>query len=84
MHMKAALLLGPLVVTTLTAQQSAPAPATVPNCPELASALTRLINNDPRQRDWPNLARYREANRALQAPAAGEARVVFMGDSITD
>jgi lysophospholipase L1-like esterase len=37
-----------------------------------------------RLRDWANLARYREANRTLPAPAAGEARVVFMGDSITD
>ena len=35
-------------------------------------------------RDWPDLARYRDANRALAAPAAGESRVVFMGDSITD
>ena len=34
--------------------------------------------------DWPGLARYREANLKLAAPAAGEARVVFMGDSITD
>lgn len=34
--------------------------------------------------DWPNLARYREANAALPAPAAGEARVVFMGNSITE
>jgi lysophospholipase L1-like esterase len=34
--------------------------------------------------DWPNLERYRAANAALPAPAAGEQRVVFMGDSITD
>lgn len=34
--------------------------------------------------DWPNLAAYRAANAALGAPAAGEARVVFMGDSITE
>jgi lysophospholipase L1-like esterase len=34
--------------------------------------------------DWPNLARYQKANAELQAPAADEARVVFMGDSITD
>jgi acyl-CoA thioesterase-1 len=32
--------------------------------------------------DWADLARYREANAALAAPAAGEARVVFMGNSI--
>jgi lysophospholipase L1-like esterase len=38
-----------------------------------------------RQRnDWANLARYRDANAALGAPRAGEARVVFMGNSITD
>jgi lysophospholipase L1-like esterase len=34
--------------------------------------------------DWPNLARYRDANHSLPPAAAGEARVVFMGDSITE
>lgn len=34
--------------------------------------------------DWPNLARYREANVKVVASAEGENRVVFMGDSITD
>jgi acyl-CoA thioesterase-1 len=34
--------------------------------------------------DWPNLARYREANANLAPPAPNEKRVVFMGDSITD
>jgi len=34
--------------------------------------------------DWPNLGRYRDANALLPPPAKGEARVVFMGDSITD
>jgi len=61
-----------------------PAMTDVPSCPELASAMTSLINNDIRRRDWPGLARYREQNRALPAPAAAEPRVVFMGDSITD
>jgi len=37
-----------------------------------------------RLRDWPNLARYRDANAALSDPAPGENRVVFMGISITD
>lgn len=60
------------------------AQAALPDCPELARALTRLMANDARLNDWANLARYREANRVLQAPAAGEARVVLMGDSITD
>ena len=34
--------------------------------------------------DWPNLARYKDENAKLMAPAAGENRVVFMGNSITD
>ena len=34
--------------------------------------------------DWPNLQRYRAANAALGAPAPGERRVVFMGNSITE
>ena len=34
--------------------------------------------------DYGQLARYRDANAALKPPAAGENRVVFFGDSITD
>src|SRR5256885_4071306 len=34
--------------------------------------------------DYGQLARYRDADAALQVPAAGENRVVFFGDSITD
>ena len=61
---------------------AAPVPASA-SCPEMASALTALMRNDTRLRDWANLARYRDANRSLP-PAGGDARVVFMGDSITD
>jgi lysophospholipase L1-like esterase len=77
-----------------TASTPATAPATAPagqppaapssTCPEMATALTALMRNDARLADWPALGRYREANRALAAPAATEQRVVFMGDSITD
>jgi lysophospholipase L1-like esterase len=42
------------------------------------AAETRFHN------DWANLERYREANRQLPAPAPGEKRVVFLGNSITD
>ena len=63
----------------------AQAPATVmPSCPELARAISDVVRNDNRMRDWAGLARYRDANRALPPPKAGEARVLFMGDSITD
>src|SRR4051812_11792922 len=34
--------------------------------------------------DWPALGRYRDANAQLRPPAAGENRVVFMGNSITE
>ena len=33
--------------------------------------------------DWANLARFSDANAKLPAPAKGERRVVFLGDSIT-
>jgi len=34
--------------------------------------------------DWANLQKYEQANLAQHAPTAGEKRVVYMGDSITD
>jgi lysophospholipase L1-like esterase len=34
--------------------------------------------------DWPNLKRYADANSKVPPPAAGEKRVVFLGNSITD
>jgi lysophospholipase L1-like esterase len=46
----------------------------------LAVTLNAAVNND----DWPDLAKYADANAKLGPPAAGEARVVFMGDSITE
>jgi lysophospholipase L1-like esterase len=44
----------------------------------------RRQEEERRRTDWPNLERYRAANAALAAPAPGERRVVFMGNSITD
>lgn len=34
--------------------------------------------------EWPQLERYRKENASLPAPKAGNPRVVFLGDSITD
>ena len=82
----AAMIVGAVVsgAGRLGAQATTPAapPAqapTVPSCPELAGALRAVAANDNRLRDWPNLARYRDANRTTTG-----ARVVFMGDSITE
>jgi acyl-CoA thioesterase I len=46
-------------------------------------ALAEHIVDAP-QTDWAFLAKYRDANASLPTPAAGENRVVFMGDSITE
>ena len=74
--------------TTHLAAQTPPAEtpaAQAPcNCADLESANARISRMDSILKDWPNLARYREANAKLTPPAKGEQRVVFMGDSITD
>jgi lysophospholipase L1-like esterase len=49
------------------------------SCAELSAAVRIAVINDSRLRDWPQLNRYREANRTVT-----KADVVFMGDSITD
>ena len=54
------------------------------DCAELTEAKARLEGQAKRLNDWPDLARYREANAKVAAPAKDEQRVVFMGDSITD
>jgi len=43
-----------------------------------------VLAQDKPAEDWPNLGRYRAENEALPPPSAGEKRVVFFGDSITD
>lgn len=72
---------------SLTAAASAQSPATQtaaePTCQELATALRAVTSNDLRMKDWPNLARYRDANRAVLA-SSDTVDAVFLGDSITD
>jgi lysophospholipase L1-like esterase len=58
---------------------AAPLPPALLGCLELSAALRGVATNDARLRDWPQLGRYREANRTV-----GQVDVVFMGDSITD
>jgi lysophospholipase L1-like esterase len=78
-------LIAAATVLALSGQNPAPAaPPADTACPDMAAALQAMMRNDVRLRDWANLARYRDNNRALTAPAAAESRVVFMGDSITD
>lgn len=46
--------------------------------------LVMILPSFSEAQDWPNLARYKDENAKLKAPAANENRVVFMGNSITD
>ncbi len=66
-----------LSLTSAAAQSN----QTSSDCADIKAQVTRL---ETRLRDWPALARYRDANKKIDAPAKGEHRVVFMGDSITD
>ena len=65
----------------VSASAQTPAPDSTDPCAEVKAHAVRL---DARLKDWPALGRYREANTKTAAPAKGEQRVVFMGDSITD
>ena len=75
---------GPAGVAAPQPPQQQPSGPPLASCPEMATALTRLMAADARVRDWAQLARYRDQNKALASPSGGENRVVFMGDSITD
>jgi lysophospholipase L1-like esterase len=59
-------------------------PTAAANSPDVTDLTNRLAAQTKQLQDWPNLARYHDANGTLAAGISGEARVVFMGDSITD
>jgi lysophospholipase L1-like esterase len=78
-----------LATGAASAQAPSSVPSTAPNgapadCAELPVLTEKLGRADKILHDWPNLARYAEANAALAAAPKFELRVVFMGDSITD
>ncbi len=64
--------------------QTTPAPATsvAPAAP--AVSAKEISAMEAKLADWPQLGRYRAENAALAPAGAGEQRVVFYGDSITD
>jgi Lysophospholipase L1 and related esterases len=67
----------------------APAAASAPAAPKLSPSGhpdNEYWREHDRQMlfDFPWLARYRDADKQLGPPSAGENRVVFMGDSITE
>jgi lysophospholipase L1-like esterase len=74
----------------LTAAQSPTSSSTAPSaqapadCAEVPALKASIENMKKNLADWPNLARYHDANAKVEPPAKNEKRVVFMGDSITD
>ena len=61
------------------AQQVAIPPTGYPGLDQYRASRIAVFTDD-----FGQLARYRDANASLKVPAAGENRVVFFGDSITD
>lgn len=83
-----ATLMGVAMAQQQSAQQPAsatePVTATVPPTGFAGLDHYRASRANVYFNDFGELARYRAADAALPAPAAGENRVVFFGDSITD
>ena len=72
-----------VLAANVAAAQSTVVTLTGP-CSDVVALQKALDRDEARLADWPNLGRYREANTELPPPAAGQSRVVFLGDSITD
>lgn len=66
-----------LLAASAVAQQQTPPP----DAADVERA--RIERMEKTLKDWPNLARFADANAALPPPARNERRVIFMGDSIT-
>jgi len=77
-------LLAQTTPTPAPAPAVAPAPARAASTAPSAQTPEQIAAMQAKLNDWPQLDRYRAENAALAVPAAGEQRVVFYGDSITD
>lgn len=70
--------------TSSSAPVPIPAPTTTADSAELSKLRADLSWTRKVLMDWPDITRYRDENARMAAPTMNEARVVFMGDSITD
>lgn len=82
------LLLACVPFMTAASYSQTPAPASTHSQAPAPAAETmtpaQIADMKAKLADWPQLGRYRAANAALAPVTAGEQRVVFYGDSITD
>ncbi|WP_433970702.1 SGNH/GDSL hydrolase family protein [Tunturiibacter lichenicola] len=69
--------------STVPPPASVPAPAPTPAAAPV-DVEKQIATMQAKLADWPQLARYKADNAALGPVGAGEQRVVFYGDSITD
>lgn len=69
-------------VSAQTAPPNGATPRPTPTPEQIAAR--QKAQQEQLANDWPNLARYRDANRSLPPASPDEPRVVFMGDSITE
>ena len=78
--------MSPIAAGAQAAVPATPAPEAKPAVtPQEITALERYKEHtEIMLKDWPNLKRFFTDDVALSAPAAGEHRIVFMGDSITE
>jgi lysophospholipase L1-like esterase len=83
MRSRTLLFAAPLLLA-LTATAQNPAPPTIPSTASPSLYHYRASRLAIYTDDFGELKRYRDADAALKPPAAGENRVVFLGDSITD
>lgn len=82
-----AILLGAVLLQAQVPANTAPAqviPTPPPPAANAAAAERERAHAEQLKNDWPFLAKFKDADIALGAPAPGENRVVFMGDSITE
>jgi lysophospholipase L1-like esterase len=80
-----AFLLACVIFVTIGSYGQAPAPAASTSVPATDTATAKQIAAmETKLADWPQLGRYKAENAALAPAGAGEQRVVFYGDSITD
>jgi lysophospholipase L1-like esterase len=73
-----------LLLAISAAAQSTPQQVTLPSTGFAGLDKYRASKIATYSDDYGQLVRYRDANAALKPPVAGENRVVFFGDSITD
>ena len=83
MRSRRTLFAAPLLLALTAAAQNA-APPTIPSTASPSLDQYRVSRIAIYTDDFGELKRYRDDDAALKPPAAGENRVVFLGDSITD